>query len=268
MPRKSSRWMTLIPGTYARGRASRGRVGGLPPCRAPCVERARRRSSPATSAGGSSAPPFKRADSDRALAFAALHDEGSVLRPVDELVHRVEAELDRHREIADLVLERLGADAGGEVVEHLAVLTARLVQADPALDRLGGALGRQAHLQPLAVDDVAVLEVATDVRDVRGDRVVARADRRAVEADVRDVVLAAAVRAAAHLHVDPPRQRVGDPHGRDALADRGVQAHRARDAELARVGAGARDDVVDLVRARLAEAELVERAPDLVDGFV
>src|SRR4051794_24547776 len=119
--------------------------------------------------------------SDRALPLTALHDERGVLRPVDELVHRVEAELDRHREIADLVLERLGADTGGEVVEDLAVLTARLVEADPALDRLGRALGRQPHLQPLAVDDVAALEVAADVRDVRGDRVVADADRRAVE---------------------------------------------------------------------------------------
>ena len=143
-----------------------------------------------------------------------------------------------------------------------------LVEADPALDGLGHALGGQADLQARAVDDLAALVVAADVGDVGGDRVLADLDRRAVEPDVADVVLAAAVRAAGHLDVDLARQRVGDAHRLDALADRVVEPHRARDAELAGVGAGAGDDVVDLVGAGVAEAELLEALPDVVDRLV
>ena len=66
----------------------------------------------------------------------------------------------------------------------------------------GHALGRQAHLQAGAVDDLPAFVVAADVRDVGGDRVLADLDRGAVEPDVADVVLAAAVRAAGHLDVD------------------------------------------------------------------
>ena len=96
----------------------------------------------------------------------------------------------------------LVADALGEGVEHLAVVALGLVEAQPALDGLGHALGGQADLQARAVDDLAVLVVAADVGDVGRDRVLADLDRRAVEPDVGDVVLAAAVGAAAHLDVD------------------------------------------------------------------
>jgi hypothetical protein len=65
-------------------------------------------------------------------------------------------------------------------------------------------------------------------------------------------VLAAAVRAAGHLDVDPLGERVLDAHQLDALAHSVVQAHRAGDAELARVRAGAAHHVVDLVRAGVA----------------
>src|SRR5207244_2977707 len=110
---------------------------------------------------------------------------------------------------------------GGEGVELLAVGALALVEADPALHRIGHALGGQAHLQTLAVDDVAALVVAGDVGDVGRDRVPTGLDRRAVEPDVGDVVLAAAVGAAAHLDVQPARQRVGDPHLVEALAHGG-----------------------------------------------
>src|SRR4051794_19473260 len=206
--------------------------------------------------------------SDRALALAALHHEGHLALPVDELAHRLQPELDGHGEVADRVLEVLGPDARGVGVEHLAVLALVLVGADPALDRLGHALGGQAHLQPGPVDDLAAFVVAADVGDVGGDRVLADLDRRAVEPDVADVVLAAAVGAARHLDVDPARQRVGDPHRLDPLLDGAVEAHRAGDAELAGVRAGAGDDVVDLVRAGLAEAERVEALPHVVDRLV
>ena len=96
----------------------------------------------------------------------------------------------------------------------------------------------------------------------------AHLDRGAVEADRADVVLAAAVRAARHLDVDLPGQRVGDPHRLDPLLDRLVEAHRAGDPELAAVGARAGDDVVDLERAGAAEAELDQALPDVVHGLV
>ena len=83
-----------------------------------------------------------------------------------------------------------------------------------------------------------------------------------------DVVLAAAVRAAADLDVDLARQRVADLHRLHALLHGLVEAHRARDAELARVGARARDDVGDLARAGFAEPELRERAPHVIDALL
>ena len=51
--------------------------------------------------------------SDRAFAFASDHLEGDVAAPVDEHVHRLEAELDRQREVADGVLERSWCRRGG-----------------------------------------------------------------------------------------------------------------------------------------------------------
>ena len=124
------------------------------------------------------------------------------------------------------------------------------------------------RLEAGAVDDLAALVVAAEMRDVGRDRLAADLERGAVEADVRDVVLAAAVGAAGHLDVDLLGQRIGDLHRLDALLDRGVEPHRAGDAELAGVGAGAADDVGDLAGARLGQAELGEAAPDVVDRLV
>src|SRR5919206_3326304 len=171
-----------------------------------------------------------RVMSDRALALAADHLERHLALPVDELVHRLETELGGERQVADEILEVLGPDPRDVGVEDLAVLALGLVGPDPALDGVRHALRGEAHLQPLAVDDLAALVVATDVRDVGGDRPLAGLDRRAVEPDVADVVLAAAVRAAGHLDVDPAGQRVADAHRLDALAHRVVEPHRARDA--------------------------------------
>src|SRR6185369_7505014 len=112
------------------------------------------------------------------------------------------------------------------------------------------------------------LVVAADVGDVGGDRVVADLDRGAVEPDVADVVLAAAVRAAGHLDVDPAGQRIRDTHRLDPLLHGAVEPHRADDAELAGVGAGAGDDVVDRVRAGFAEPDRAEALPDVVDRLV
>src|ERR671920_76654 len=73
---------------------------------------------------------------------AAAHDlERDVLRPVDEVLHRLQPELDRHREVAHQLLEGRRPDALGEGVEDLALVVALgLVEADPALDGLRHAL--------------------------------------------------------------------------------------------------------------------------------
>src|SRR4029078_6318210 len=89
-----------------------------------------------------------------------------------------------------------------------------------------------------------------------------------VEADVGYVVLAAAVRAAAHLDVDALGEGIGDVHLLHPLLDRAIQPHRAGDAEFAAVGSGAADHVADLARAGLAEAELGQPLPDVVEGAV
>src|SRR5215212_5345460 len=88
--------------------------------------------------------------SDRALALAADDLVRLVAAPVDELVQRLETELRRNRELLHLVDEALLADAVDEGVEHLAVLPLGLVHPDPALHRLGHALGRKADLEPPA----------------------------------------------------------------------------------------------------------------------
>src|SRR3954467_2558922 len=92
---------------------------------------------------------------DRALALSPDHLERGRPVPVDELVHRVQRELDRKREVLDLVLEARLGDAFGVGEERLAVAALGLVHPDPALDRLGDALGRQAQLQARAVLDDA-----------------------------------------------------------------------------------------------------------------
>src|SRR4051812_28153503 len=175
---------------------------------------------------------------DRALALSALHDERLVAIPVEEHVHGVEPELDRHREVAlDLFLEADGPDPFCVGLERLALVALGLVHPDPALDGLGHPLGRQPDLQARAVGDLALLVDAADVCHVGRDRVLADLDRRAVEPDVGDVVLAAAVGATGVLDVDPSRQRIGDLHLEQLLVDGRVEAHRARDAQLAAVGA-------------------------------
>src|SRR5438046_1982737 len=84
----------------------------------------------------------RAARSYRALALAALHLVGLRAAPVDEVVEVFEAELDRHRQVLDLRLELTGADPVDELVERLLAGAVGLVEAQPALDRLGDALRR------------------------------------------------------------------------------------------------------------------------------
>src|SRR5205807_10039806 len=120
----------------------------------------------------------------------------------------------------------------------------------------------------VAVTDVTALVRSSDVRDVGRDRVLADFDRRAVEADVRDVVLPTAVGAATHLDVDPAGQLVVELHLLQTLRDRLIETHRARDSKLARIRAGAADDIGDLVRSGVAEPQLAEALPHLVDSLI
>src|SRR5215211_2994897 len=206
--------------------------------------------------------------SNRAFSLAALDLVGVGAGPVDELVEGLKTEFDRHRQVLDLRLEAIRARTLDEGVEGLALVALGLVEAQPALDRVGHALGGQARLQAVAVKDLAALVVTAEVGDVGGDLALADLQRGAIETDVRDVVLGAAVRAAGHLDVDGTRERIGDLHRLQPLLDGAVEAHRGGDAELARVGAGARDDVGDLVLAGVAEAELEQALPYVIDGLV
>src|SRR6185312_15274841 len=94
-----------------------------------------------------SAGPVTGSSLDGALALATDHFERHVPVPVDELVHRLQTEVGRHREVLDEPLELARPDPLDEVVPLLAVLAVLLVVTDPALDRVRHALGRQAQLQ-------------------------------------------------------------------------------------------------------------------------
>src|SRR6476660_1300773 len=80
---------------------------------------------------------------NRALPLAALHLVRARAVPVDELLHRLEAELGRQGQVLDLRFEALGPDPLGEGIELLALVALGLVQPYPALDRLRDAFGRQ-----------------------------------------------------------------------------------------------------------------------------
>src|SRR3954447_25451371 len=128
------------------------------------------RSMSGVSRAASPVAPAATATLDRALAFAADYLVGLRAAPVDELVHGLERELDRQRQVADDLLELLLAHAAHEGVEVLAVLAVLLVVADPTLHGLGHALGGQPDFQALAHRNLAALVVAPKVGDVRGDR--------------------------------------------------------------------------------------------------
>src|SRR4051812_8133751 len=106
------------------------------------------------------------ARSYRALALAPLDPVRIVAVPVDELLHRCEAEISRQGQILDLFLESCGADTLGVGVELLAVAAIGLVHADPALHGLGGPLRGDSSLQARPEDDLAADVVAADVGDV------------------------------------------------------------------------------------------------------
>src|SRR5690606_37666434 len=114
----------------------------------------------------------------------------------------------------------------------------------------GCTLRGDACLEHLAEADRAVAAAAAEEDVVRGYLpldVVGGLDGRAVEANARDVVLAAGVGAAAHVDAHLAGGRVLDAQLVQLLTDGAVEAHRAGDAELAGVRARAGDDVRDLL---------------------
>jgi hypothetical protein len=62
------------------------------------------------------------------------------------VVHVLDPELDRHREVLDDCDELALVDPLGEIVERLAVGALLLVELDPALDRIGNALRGEPDL--------------------------------------------------------------------------------------------------------------------------
>src|SRR5260370_29087510 len=73
---------------------------------------------------------------DGALALATDHFERHVAVPVDELAHRLQAEINRHRQLLYLRFDLSRSDALYERPPRLTLLPAGLIVADPALHRL------------------------------------------------------------------------------------------------------------------------------------
>ena len=158
-------------------------------------------------------------------------------------------------------LELRGAEPRREVLELLALLAVGPVELDDLFEGIRNALGGYLRPRPQAYARVTLLVAPAEEQFVRRDLAARRLRRRPVEADVGHVMLAAAVRAPAHLDVHLPRQRIADVHLVDLVHHRPAQPHRGRDAELAAVRARAGDHVANLVYARLPESDLVQVLP-------
>ena len=135
---------------------------------------------------------------------------------------------------------RRAAGAGEPVGERLAGLALVGEPADDAHDRFGTRLGRQLR-GLLAELDLHVADVAAEQHLVAGGGATVGAALEAEEADVGDVVLAAAVGAAGDVDAHPGH--LGEARLLEGVADGGGEATRLRDGEVAGVGARAGDDV-------------------------
>ena len=138
------------------------------------------------------------------------------------------------------------------VLEALVRLALGEILLGHVVDELGDAL-RRHRADGQAVGGAVVFPLpAHEDAEVRHGRAADLA-RDAVEADVGQVMLAAGVEAAGHLDVQVAHGRVDRAallplH--QALVQHGGQAARGGDAQLAGVGAGAGNDVLDLAGAR------------------
>ena len=144
------------------------------------------------------------------------------------------------------------ADAVHPGAEHLAGLALVVEAPDDADGGLGGVLGRQAQ-RLLAEVDLLLADVAAEQHLVAGGGLAVGPALGAEEADVGDVVLAAAVRAAGDVGADAAD--VGQAGLVEGGADGVGQAAALGDGEVAGVGARAGDDVAGQLGARLGHAD-------------
>ena len=131
---------------------------------------------------------------------------------------------------------------------------------DQADRGLGRRLGRQAQ-GPVAELDLGVADVAAEQQLVAGGGPAVGPALGAVEADVGDVVLAAAVGAAGDVDADPADVR--QPGLLEGPADVVGQAPALGHGQVAGVGARAGDHVAGQLGARLGHADLVEAVVQL-----
>src|SRR3990170_1820108 len=179
----------------------------------------------------------------RALSLAADDLEELFLAPVEVGVDLL-AYGAHFLELVEDGVEVLGADAVDVVQETLTIMPFSLVRPDDLGDGPGHALhgdAGDAGAELAAADVVAAAQEDVVAGDVR----LTRLERRALQTDGAQVVLAAAVGAAAHLDRDLLHQRVIDAHLQHGVAESVSRALGGRDPHLAAVGARAGDDIGD-----------------------
>ena len=147
-------------------------------------------------------------------------------------------------ELVQQRVESFRADPVDESDELLAFASIVLIVLDDLADRLGRALGRHAGDADAVLGAADVTSAAEE--DVRArDLGAVRLERRALQADGGEVVLATAVRAATRFYVDLLHEWVINAPLFDRLGDRPADALRGGDPHLAGVGARAGDGVRD-----------------------
>ena len=208
-----------------------------------------------TSTSGRDIAVASRKLMSRALAVADFGDVRAGLAVVDEELGPVVGS-GEVVEVLDGLADALGATRTGEPLRELLAGVALLVEAtDDAHDRFGRRLGRQ--LRGLVAElDLHVADVTAEQHLVAGRGATVGAPLEAEEADVGDVVLAAAVGAAGD--VGAHTRDLGEAGGLERVADRRREAAGLRDREVAGVGAGAGDDVAGELGAGLGHADLGE----------
>src|SRR4029078_1397145 len=102
--------------------------------------------------------------------------------------------------------------------------------------------------------DLRLTEVTAEQHLVSGRGPAVRTALEPEEPDVGDVVLAAAVGAAGDVHAHA--RHFGEAFFFELVADRGREAPRLRDREVARVGTRAADDVARELGARFGHADV------------
>ena len=168
------------------------------------------------------------------------------------------------------VLERLGGERGRHAAEEraerlLRVLTLVPVERQQPIDGIGQPVHR--HLRHhLAELRALVCTPAADQHEVLRQGLTGDLAHAPLEAERGDVVLAAAVRAAADLDI-ARRDSVNEFRvGAQVLGEQPPEATRLRHRQLARLRAGAADDVAEGIGIGRPHAGSVEPLIERVDG--